>query len=128
MSTTTHENGIEDLKSRLHTTWTAGDYDHFSRYLESEALVFYRRLAVHPGSTLLDVGCGSGQLALLAARDGVDISGIDIAENLISRARARAAAEQLPACFQVGDAEKLPFHDGSFDFVVSMFGAMFALR
>jgi SAM-dependent methyltransferase len=128
VSTIAYENGVETIKSRLYSTWTAGDYDHFSRYLESEALAFYQRLAAEPGSTLLDVACGSGQLALLAAREGVDATGIDIAENLIARARTRAAAEQLPACFEVADAEELPFRDGSFDFVVSMFGAMFAPR
>ena len=119
---------IESLKSHLRTTWMAGDLDHFSRYLESDARAFYQRLAPPPGSTLLDVACGSGQLALLAAQDGVDAVGIDIADNLIERANARAAAEQLSACFQVADAEKMPFRDGSFDFVVSLFGAMFAPR
>jgi SAM-dependent methyltransferase len=122
------EAGIESLKSRLRTTWMAGDSDHFSRYLEYEARAFYQRLAAAPGSTLLDVACGSGQLALLAAREGVDAIGVDIADNLIARANARAAAEQLSAWFQVADAEELPFRDGSFDFVVSLFGAMFALR
>src|ERR1051326_6333831 len=121
-------NEIEAIKSHLLTTWMSGDYDHFSRYLENEARTFYARLAVPPGSTLLDVACGSGQLALLAVRDGVDAIGIDIAENVIARANARAAAERLPACFQVADAEELPFLDGSFDFVVSLFGAMFAAR
>src|SRR5215813_2430357 len=124
MSAIAYENGVETLKSALHSTWTAGDYDHFSRYLEDESRAFYRRLTSPPGSTLLDVACGSGQLALIAARDDIDVTGIDIAENLIARANARAAAEQLRACFQVADAEELPFRDGSFDFVVSMFGAM----
>jgi SAM-dependent methyltransferase len=67
-------------------------------------------------------------LALIAARAGINASGIDIAENLIVRARARAAAEQLNACFQVADAEELPFTDGSFDVVVSLTGAMFSPR
>jgi ubiquinone/menaquinone biosynthesis C-methylase UbiE len=128
MRAVTNGNEIETIKSHLLTTWMSGDYDHFSRYLENEARTFYARLAVPPGSTLLDVACGSGQLALLAVRDGVDAIGIDVAENVIARANARAAAERLRACFQVADAEELPFHDGSFDFVVSLFGAMFAPR
>jgi ubiquinone/menaquinone biosynthesis C-methylase UbiE len=123
-----NESQIENVKSHLRTTWMAGDYDRFSRYMESEAHAFYKRIGVRPGSKLLDVACGSGQLALFAARDGIDVSGIDIAENLIRRANARAAAEQLPACFQVADAEELPFRDGSFDAVVSLTGAMFASR
>jgi SAM-dependent methyltransferase len=81
-----------------------------------------------PGASLLDVGCGSGQLALIAAREGVRVTGVDIAENLIRRARARAAADQLRARFEVADAEALPFDDADFDVVVSLIGAMFAPR
>jgi SAM-dependent methyltransferase len=126
MSATTDERGIETLKSRLHSTWIAGDYDLFSRYMEKDAQAFYERLDVPPGARLLDVACGSGQLALIAARDGVNVTGIDIAENLISRARARAEAQHLPVLFEVADAEALPFLDESFDVVVSLIGAMFA--
>jgi SAM-dependent methyltransferase len=123
-----NEDGTEDIKSYLRTTWMAGDYDRFSRYMETEACAFYERLRLPPESKLLDVACGSGQLALVAARDGINVTGIDIAENLIERARARAAAEELSACFQVADAQELPFRDGSFDVVVSLTGAMFAPR
>ncbi len=116
------------LKSKLRTIWTAGDYDRFSRYMEHDARAFYERLNVPPGSQLLDVACGSGQLALMAARDGIEVTGVDIAENSIARAQARAAAEKLCARFQVGDAEELPFENGSFDTVVSLIGVMFAPR
>ena len=126
MSAITAENGIETLKSRLHSTWVAGDYDLFSRYMEDDARAFYERLEVPPGIRLLDVGCGSGQLALIAARDGVNVTGVDIAENLIERARARAEARRLTTRFDVGDAEALPYPDESFDMVVSLIGAMFA--
>ncbi len=117
-----------DLKARLMATWSAGDYDRFSRSMEAGAREFYDRLALAPGSTLLDVGCGSGQLALMAARDGLDIVGVDIAENLIERARVRARAEKLQARFEQADAEALPFKNGTFDAVVSLIGAMFAPR
>ena len=63
---------VENLKTRLKRTWMAGDYDRFSRYMESGAREFYERLNVAPGSQLLDVGCGSGQLALMAAKDGLE--------------------------------------------------------
>jgi SAM-dependent methyltransferase len=122
------EYGIESIKSHLRNTWMAGDYDHFSRYMECEARGFYERLPLSPEAKLLDVACGSGQLALIAARDGINATGIDITESLIVRASARAAAEQLSACFQVADAEELPFSDGSFDIVVSLTGAMFSPR
>jgi SAM-dependent methyltransferase len=119
---------IGSLKSRLQKTWMAGDYDRFSRYLEDGARQYYERLEIPPGAKLLDIACGSGQLALMASRDGFDTTGVDIAENLIERARERAAAEQLKARFEVGDAEALPFQNASFDFVVSLIGAMFAPR
>ncbi|HSB14258.1 MAG TPA: methyltransferase domain-containing protein [Bryobacteraceae bacterium] len=120
--------GIESLKSRLRATWMAGDYDRFSRFMENDARSFYERLDVPPGAHLLDVACGSGQLALIAAREGVRVTGVDIAENLIERAQARSTAENLPARFRIADAESLPFSDASFDVVVSLIGAMFAPR
>ena len=119
---------IQSLKTRLQKTWMTGDYDRFSRYMEDGARQFYERLDIPPGARVLDVGCGSGQLALMAARDGFNTTGVDIAENLIASARDRASAEQLRARFEVGDAEALPFPDGSFDVVVSLIGAMFAPR
>src|SRR5215471_20545250 len=106
--------GIASLKSRLKRTWMAGDYDRFSRSMENDARSFYERVDVPPGAHLLDVACGSGQLALIAAREGVRVTGVDIAENLIERAQARSMAEGLPALFQVADAESLSFADASF--------------
>jgi SAM-dependent methyltransferase len=118
----------DSLTARLKEIWTAGDYDRFSRYMESGAREFYERLEITPRSQLLDVGCGSGQLALMAAKDGMDVTGVDIAGNLVQRAQARAQAEGLKVRFQEADAEALPFDDARFDVVVSLLGAMFAPR
>jgi SAM-dependent methyltransferase len=128
MSTTTTVSEIDSLKARLKETWMAGDYDRFSRYMEQGARIFYERLDVPAGCQLLDVACGSGQVALWAARDGVNVTGVDIAPNLVQRAQARAEAEGLNARFVEGDAEALPFEDASFDVVISLVGAMFAPR
>jgi SAM-dependent methyltransferase len=116
------------LKSRLRRIWMAGDYDRLDRYMAGGAEAFYERLFVPVGSRLLDVGCGSGQLALLASRGGADATGVDIAENLIERAQERARVEGLRAHFRLADAEDLPFADAGFDIVTSLFGAMFAPR
>jgi SAM-dependent methyltransferase len=62
------------------------------------------------------------------SRAGAKVTGIDIATNLIKQARARAQGENLDARFEEGDAEMLPYQDGSFDIVVSLIGAMFAPR
>lgn len=119
---------VESMKTRLKHIWMAGDYDRFSRYMETGAREFYERLAFIPGYRLLDVGCGSGQLALMAAKDGLEVTGVDIASNSVERARERAAAESLRVRFEEADAEALPFEDASFDVVVSLIGAMFAPR
>jgi SAM-dependent methyltransferase len=125
MATTTD---IDTLKTRLKATWMDGNYDYFSRFMESSAVEFLDRLGVEPGSSLLDVACGSGQLGLIAARRGVRVTGVDIATNAILAARGRANAEGLDARFDEGDAEALPYADDSFDVVASLYGAMFAPR
>src|SRR5262249_28158826 len=122
---------VEDfgaLKARLKGTWMAGNYDYFSRFMESSAIEFAARIGVTPGDELLDVACGSGQLALVAARQGAKATGVDIATNSIEDARGRACSEGLDARFDEGDAEALPYDDSSFDIVATIFGAMFAPR
>ena len=119
---------MDELKGRLKSIWAAGDYDRFSRYMEGGAREFYERLDLAPGCQVLDVACGSGQLALMAAKDGIEVTGVDIAGNLVERARARAQAERLSARFEEADAEALPFDEATFDVVVSLIGAMFAPR
>src|SRR5215475_15699124 len=128
MSTANTGIEIDGLKTRLKETWMAGDYDRFSRYMEQGARIFYEQLDIPAGCQLLDVACGSGQVALWAARDGVKATGVDIAPNLVQRAQARARAEGLHARFMEGDAEALPFEDATFDVVTSLVGAMFAPR
>lgn len=119
-------NGATDLKARLKTTWMSGDYDVFCRYMQLGAEHFYGRLRIPMGARLLDVGCGAGQLALIAARQGAHATGCDIAPNWLERARKRALAEGLEARFDEGDAESLPYGSGEFDVVASLVGAMFA--
>ena len=106
---------FDQLKVRLRTTWMTGDYDLFSRFMEKDAEQFFQRLRIAPGTRVLDVGCGAGQIALIAARQGARVTGCDIATNWLEKARARAAAEGLTVTFEEGDAESLPYADGQFD-------------
>lgn len=119
---------LEALKSRLKATWMAGDFDKIARSYETGAAAFIERLALKPGTRVLDVACGSGNLSLPAARAGASVTGMDIAPNLIETARRRASAEKLKIDFDEGDVEEMPYRDASFDSVVTMFGAMFAPR
>lgn len=126
MSTNSPE--MESLKTRLKAMWMAGDFGEVARHIETGAEEFIARLAPGAGERVLDVACGSGNLAMPAARAGAVVTGVDIATNLLEQARARAAAEGLTVEFDEGDAEALPYPDAAFDLVVSMFGAMFAPR
>jgi SAM-dependent methyltransferase len=128
MSVLERQTGLDELKTRLRDTWMTGDYGRFSRYMERDAEAFYRRLPIKPGAQLLDVGCGAGQLSLIAARAGARVTGCDIASNWLVQARRSAAAEGLSVVFEEGDAEALPYGNGTFDAVASLIGAMFAPR
>ena len=119
---------MDALKSRLATTWSSGDYGAVASYLESSAEEFLARFPIEEGTHVLDVACGSGQAALPAARAGAHVTGVDIAPQSLEQARARASSEGLRIQFDEGDAELLPYEDGSFDLVISLIGAMFAPR
>lgn len=80
-----------------------------------------------PGERFLDVGTGSGGLALLGARTGATVTGLDVAADGIARASERARTEGLDVTFEVGDAQSLSYLDGSFDVVASAYGVNFAL-
>jgi SAM-dependent methyltransferase len=72
---------LETLKTRLKATWMTGDYGHFATYMEPGALAFLARLAITPGTKMLDVACGAGQIAIPAAREGAEVIGVDISTN-----------------------------------------------
>ena len=116
----------ESLKARLKATWMSGDYDKIARIIETGGAEFIARLELKPGTRLLDIACGTGNLSLPAARAGAVVTGVDIATNLLATARVRAQAEGIKVWFDEGDAEDLPYADASFDEIVTMFGAMFA--
>jgi len=127
MSTSTPAD-IDALKNRIRATWMAGDFGVIARQVQETNEEIVARLNLASGTRVLDVACGTGNSAIPAARQGADVTGVDIAPNLLEQARARAQEAQVPARFQEGDAEDLAFPDASFDVVISIFGAMFAPR
>ena len=83
---------------------------------------------VRPGQRLLDVACGTGVVAVTAARRGAKVSGLDLSPVLLERAQHNASVAAVDIDFIEGDAEALPYPDGSFDVVVSQYGHIFAPR
>lgn len=106
--------------------WSLGEYERTADELEPAARHVVELAALAPGERVLDIACGTGNAALLAARAGAVVSGLDAAPRLIDVARARATAAGVDASFVVGDAEALPFDDGAYDAVLSIFGVIFA--
>lgn len=119
---------MSSLKQKLKDTWSAGDFGYIARSYEKGARDFVFRTALKSGQKVLDLACGTGNLSFAASASGAEITGIDIAPNLVAQAKERANREGLEMVFDEGDAESLPYSDSSFDVVLSMFGAMFAPR
>jgi SAM-dependent methyltransferase len=105
--------------------WGAGEYERTARELEPAAHHVVALAGVGRGERVLDVACGTGNAAIEAARLGARVTGLDAAARLVEVAGARAAAAGVEVAFVVGDAQDLPFDDGAFDCVVSVFGVIF---
>ncbi len=106
--------------------WGDGTYENTARSLLEATEVVVNRAAVGPGRRVLDLGCGTGNAALAAARRGATVRAIDPAARLVEVTGQRARAEGLTIDCVVGSAEALPFGDGAFDAVVSVFAVIFA--
>jgi len=114
------------MKEAMRSTWMAGDFGKIAQHMTIGAEQFVNRLGIRPGTHVLDVGCGTGNVSIPAARRHARVTGVDIATNLLAQARQRAASEDLTVDFEEGDAQHLKYADNQFDLVTSMFGAMFA--
>jgi SAM-dependent methyltransferase len=123
-----HSWSEDPLTARARSVWTSGDFLPIARSFAPGAEEFIARLKIRPGESVLDVACGTGNLAIPAARAGACVTGIDIAPNLIAQARQEARIAGCVVAFKVGDAEALPYVEDQFDTTVTMFGAMFAYR
>ena len=84
---------------------------------------------VRPKQKVLDVCCGTGVVAITAARAGANVTGVDLTPELLAVAKENAAVAALgDIVWKEGDVEKLPFRDGEFDAVLSQFGHIFGPR
>jgi ubiquinone/menaquinone biosynthesis C-methylase UbiE len=114
------------ITERQREVWSTGDFHEVARQNVVMAEALCEATDPRPTDRVLDVACGSGTAALVAARRYCDVAGIDYVPALIERARARAAASGLDVEFRVADAQELPFDDDHFDRVLSVYGVQFA--
>jgi SAM-dependent methyltransferase len=121
---------VETHNQRPAAVWSSGGdtYNEVSRQISTAIEHCVRRVDPQPGERILDLATGTGWTSRLLARAGAKVTGADIAADLIAAAQARAKAEGLDIAYEIGDAEKLPYPDGSFDAVVSTFGVMFVSK
>lgn len=117
---------LDEFKTRQRAIWSAGQYADLSPYIADVGEAVVARAALTSGMRLLDVACGTGNVARPAARAGARVTGLDLTPKLLDAGRARAQAEGLDIDWREGDAENLPFDAGAFDRVTSTFGHMFA--
>ncbi|MCE8032217.1 MAG: class I SAM-dependent methyltransferase [Halomonas sp.] len=116
----------EAITSAQKGTWSAGDFHQIARQNVCMAEALCEVVDPHPCEQVLDIACGSGTAALVAARRYCQVTGLDYVPELIERARWRSAAEDLEVEFDIGDAQALPYPDASFDVIFSVYGAQFA--
>lgn len=108
--------------------WALGDYGDLARFLEPGAEALANLAGIRPGMEVLDVAAGNGNFALVAARRGARVTASDLTPRMVELGVARTLADGLTIKWVTADAEQLPFPDGRFDTVASVFGAMFAPR
>jgi SAM-dependent methyltransferase len=108
------------------TMWGSGNYAAVADRILDAGEAVVERGGVEAGMDVLDVACGTGNATIPAAKAGARVTGLDFAPALLEVARDLAADAMVEIDFVEGDAQELPFEDGSFDRVISTFGHMFA--
>ncbi|MDX6481108.1 MAG: hypothetical protein QOG85_1618 [Gaiellaceae bacterium] len=115
-----------EFKQRAAAVWSAGAFEEVAESIADVHAALVEALDPQGGDEFLDVGCGAGHVAELAAQTGAHVTGIDLSPRLIDVAKARAQSGGFHIHYSVGDAENLDVEDASFDVVSSCFGMIFA--
>ena len=117
---------FDAVKNKAKKLWsTFGPFENVTGLAAPELIKFS---GLQANKKVLDVGCGTGVVAITASRHGATVSGSDLTPELIEQAKNNAAIAKLQIDFKVADVEDLPYENESFDFVLSQFGHMFAPR
>ena len=120
---------IEQFKTKQRETWTLGNFGEMAVFTTPVAGHLVRYSRVTGGQSVLDVGTGTGVVAITARCLGAKVTGLDLTPALLAQARENATlAGTDDIAWHEGDAEELPLPDASFDVVLSQFGHMFAPR
>jgi len=106
--------------------WGTGDFHAVSEKIATAGETLVEAAGIEPGMDLLDVGCGTGNATIPAAKLAARVTGLDFSPGLIEVAREKGADAMVEVDWIVGDAQAMPFEDESFDRVISIFGHMFA--
>jgi SAM-dependent methyltransferase len=106
--------------------WSAGTYERLAARFAPVQDELVNQLRIAPGDRVLDLATGTGEVAVRAAARGAAVTGIDITEPMLVKARSRAEEAGAEIAFDLGNIEYLPYDDASFDVVVSNFGLIFA--
>lgn len=114
-----------DVVERTKQEWSIGAYPNLAAAFMPIAAKLVDAAAIGPDDTVLDVACGTGNVALTASRRGGDVTGVDITPRMLADARERAATIDAEVDWQEGDAAALPFEDDAFDVTLSCLGHMF---
>lgn len=122
------ELGIDEVRERARELWALGDYRPIGEQLEPAAQTLVERAGIRRGDRVLDVGVGTGNVALAALARGATVTGLDIADTWFPVVRDRANSAGVELELVIGDAEDLAVTPGSYDVVASSFAAVFAPR
>lgn len=117
---------MDDVSAAQRELWTLGYYPTIARHLMPIAVATIDALGIRPGERVLDVGTGTGNAAVEAARRGAVVSGVDLTPRQIEFARKRCEVEEVSVELSVGDAQELGWADGAFDAVVSVMAVALA--
>jgi SAM-dependent methyltransferase len=120
------DNGFAEFKERPRKMWAS--FAPTATYTTPVAAHLVRFANVTAGQAVLDIGTGTGVVAITAARSGATVSGLDLTPTLLEEARRNASLAGVDVRWTEGDAEELPYPDAAFDVVLSQFGHMFAPR
>jgi SAM-dependent methyltransferase len=117
---------LTEAQQQARALWSSGDFPSAARQIADVGKTTVERAGIGAEDVVLDVACGAGNATIPAARMAARTVGLDITPELIEAGKRQAAEAGVEIEWVEGDAQDLPFDDGSFDVVLSVFGCMFA--